>query len=181
MSLNSFIELQRTQNTVIQPLQQITVPVRSEATYATTNGAAEATPALDRMEALLVSPAPVTLVEGRTTIQKTDHNNYIYTLVSCVAMAIFKVMTPHQAANTKPVPHAPVLLMNNHLDGYKHILYQLFHEQTNAKRCNPTPETYDDPGKLNKIEKRKYDKIMTLRGKEQLNPTKTDEQLKKIL
>ena len=50
--LNSFVELQATQKTVIQLLQE--VMVRGEDTYAPTNNAVEATPALDRKEALPV-------------------------------------------------------------------------------------------------------------------------------
>ena len=140
----------------------------------------EATPAFDRKETLLVSPALVTLVEGRPTIQVTNPHNHTHTLDSCVAVANVEVMTLQHAEITKPVPHARVLLMNKHPGKCEHILNQLFHEQTetDAKRWYPTPETCDDPTKMNKIERSIYDEITTLRGKKQLNPTKADAQRK---
>ena len=109
----------------------------------------------------------------------TDTHNHTYTIDTWVAVTNFNVMTPQQAANTKPVPEAHVLLMNDHPEEYEHILSQLFHEQTknDGKQKYPTPETCEDPSKLNEIEKRIYDEIITLGGKEQLklNPTKTIE------
>ena len=92
-------------------------------------------------------------------------------------------MAPHQAANTKPVPNVQVLLMNNHPKKSEHILHQLFHEQTEtgAKRLYPTPDTSYEPKIPNKIERRIYDKIITLRGEEQLNRTITEAQRKEFL
>ena len=66
--LNSFIDLQMTQKMVKPPFQQLMLPARCEATYAPTNGAVEATPAFERRDALLVSPALVTLTEGKTML-----------------------------------------------------------------------------------------------------------------
>ena len=92
------------------------------------------------------------------------------------------MITPQQTAITNPVPHTHVLLMNNHAEECEHILSQSFHEQTknDGKRRYLTPETSDDLSKLNKIEKRFSDEIITLRGKEHLNPTKADEQRQEI-
>ena len=67
---------------VIRPLQQVVVAVRSEATYAPTNGVAEATSLFERQDALLNSPALVTLIEGKTVIQITNPHNNTYTLDS---------------------------------------------------------------------------------------------------
>ena len=119
---------------LILPFQQAMVPVRSVATYAPTNGAVKALPAIERRDALLVSPALFTLTEGKTMLQITNPHSHTYTLDSCVAVAIFKVMTPQQAANTKPLLHAHVLLMNNHPEECKHILNQSFHEQAENDR-----------------------------------------------
>ena len=69
---NSFMELQTTQQIVIAPFQQVMVLVRREATYAPTNGAVEATPQLQRGDALLVSQALVTFTEGKTMLQITN-------------------------------------------------------------------------------------------------------------
>ena len=91
-------------------------------------------------------------------------------------------MTLQQAANTEPLPHVQVLLMNNHLKECEHILSQLFQEQTESdvKRWHPTPETCDDPSNFNEIERCSYDEIITFRGKEQLNPVKTIGQRKEF-
>ena len=86
-------------------------------------------------------------------------------------------MTLEQAANTKPVPQAHVLLLKNHPGECEHILDQLFHEQTEnyGKRWYPALETCDDPTELNKIGRRIYDEIIILRDKEQLKQTQTKE------
>ena len=78
----------------------------------------------------------------------------------------------------KPVPQAHVLPTNNHSEECEHILGQLFHDQTgnDGKQWYRTLQTCDDPSKLNKIERQMFDEIITLRGKEKLNLTKTDEQ-----
>ena len=181
--LKSFIELQTTHKMVIPPFQQVLVPARGEATYGTTNGGVEATSAFERRDALVVSPALVTLTEGKTMLHITNPHSHTYTVDKFVAVTNFKLMTPQQAVNTKPVPHAHMLLKNNHPEEREHILSRLFHEQTenDGKRWYPIPETWDDPSKLNKIEKQIYTEIIILRGKEQLDPTKTDEQRKEVL
>ena len=115
------------------------------------------------------------MTEGKTMIELTNPHNHSYTLHKYVAEANFKVMTQYQAANAELVPHAQVLLINNHPEECKHILSQLLHQETEtvAKRWHPTPETCEDPRKLSKIERRIYDEIITIRCKEQLNPRKT--------
>ena len=159
------------------------VPIRGEATCAPTNGAVETILEFDRNEALLVSPEAVTLVDGRTKIQVSKPYNHTCTLHISVAVANFKAMAPHQAVNTKPLPRAQVLLVNNPPGECEHILNQMFHDknETDAKRWYPTPETCDDPTLLNKAERSIYDEIITLRGKEHLNPTENDAQRKKFL
>ena len=114
------------------------------------------------------------------TKQVTNPHNHTSSHDSCVRPAIFKLMTPPQAANTKLVPHAQGLLIKNHPVECGNIFNELFHEQTepDAKLCYPTG---DHRKKLNEMQRRIYDKIITLRGKKQLNPTKTDAQRKKFL
>ena len=99
---------------VIPPFQQVMVPVRGEATYALTNSPVEATPSFERRDALLLSPALVNLTERETMLQITNPHSPTYEIDNCVSVANFKVMTPQQAANTKPVTHAHLLLLNNH-------------------------------------------------------------------
>ena len=129
-NLNKIMKLRTTQKMVITSFQQVMIPVRIEITYGPTNGAVKAPPAFERRDALLVSTALVTLTEGKTKLQINKPHSHTYALDSCEDVANFKVMKPQQAANTKPVPHALVLLMNNHPEECEHILSQLFQEQT---------------------------------------------------
>ena len=98
--LNIYIELQTTQKMVIPPFQQVMVPDRGETTYAPTNRAVEATPAFEKRDALLVSPALVTLTQWKTMLQITNPHNDTYTLDRFNAVANFKVMTRQQPAKT---------------------------------------------------------------------------------
>ena len=52
---------------------------------------------------------------------------------------------------------------------------------TDGKRWYLSQEMCDYPTKVNKIERRIYDDIITLRGTEHLSPTKTDARRKKFL
>ena len=153
--LNSFIQIQKTEKMVIPPFQKFMLPIRVEATYVLTNGAVEATTAFGKRDTLLVSPAMVTLTESKTMLQITNPRRHTYTLDSCVNVANFKVMKMQQAANTKPVPHTHVLLMNNHQREFEHILSQLLLKQAenDGGLWYPTSETCDDPSKLNNIGK----------------------------
>ena len=63
--MNSFVELQTTQNMVLPIIQQVMVSIQGEVIYAPTNGAVEATPAFGRQDSLLVSPPLVTFTEGK--------------------------------------------------------------------------------------------------------------------
>ena len=118
-----------------------------------------------------------------TALHITSPHSHAHTLDGCVAVANFNVMTLQQAENTEPVPHEHMLLMNNHPKECEHFLSHLFHKQTenDAKQRDSIPETCNDASKLNKIEKQISDEIFTLRDKEQLKPTKTDEQWKELL
>ena len=160
---------------VIPPFYQVLVPIRGEVTYALTNGVLDATPAFERRDALLVSPALVTMI---TALLITSPNSHAHTLDSCVAVANFNVMTLQQATNTEPVPYGHMLLVNNHPKECEHFLSQLFDKRTenDEKQRDSIPETCNDASKLNEINKRISDEIFTLRGKEQLKPTKSDEQ-----
>ena len=60
---------------------------------------------------------------------------------------------------------------------------QLFQEPSTDtnRQWYPTPETCDDPSKLNRLEKRIYDEITKLREEEKLDPTADDQQRKEFL
>ena len=166
---------------MVRPFQQVMVPLRSEATDAPTGSALETSQAFEGKDPLLESPALVTLTEGKTKILATDSHSHTYLSDCCVAVANFKVMTPQQAANTKPEPHRKVLLMNNHPEECEHILSQFLEQtETDVKRWYPTPETIDDSTTMKKLEVPIYDEIKDLRGKELLNQTKTDGQRKEF-
>ena len=110
----------------------------------------------------------------KTLIQVTNRPNRKCTLGGFVTVAISKVTTLHQAATTKAVPHAQLLLMNNCLDKFEHIFNQLFHEHTETvvKRWYQTPEKKNHPITLNKQERRVFDEMISLRGTQNLKPTK---------
>ena len=63
------------------------------------------------------------------------------------------------------------------------VINQLFQEPdaSKDKRWYPTPETCDEPEKLNKIERRIYDEIIQLREAEKLDPTRDDDQRRTFL
>ena len=63
----------------------------------------------------------------------------------------------------------------------KSTSYSRISSATNDKRWYPTPETCDDPDKLDEIEKRIYDEIIQLREAEKLNPTCDNEQRQAFL
>ena len=74
-------------------------------------------------------------------------------------------------------------LITKYPDEANNVLNQLFQEpgtETN-RRWYPTPETCDDPSKLNRIERRIYDEITQLREEEKLDPTADDQQRKEFL
>ena len=121
---NSFIELQTAQRSVITPLQQVMVPVGGQVNYAPTIGAMEASPVIERRDALLVSPLLVTFTEEKTTLKISSPHFQTYTLDNCVALANFKMMTAQQAAITEPVPQIHVLLKSSHPEEFEHNLSQ---------------------------------------------------------
>ena len=74
-------------------------------------------------------------------------------------------------------------LLSKYPDEANNVLNQLFQEpgtETN-RRWYPTPETCDDPSKLNRIERRIYEEITKLREEEKLDPTADHQQRKEFL
>ena len=74
-------------------------------------------------------------------------------------------------------------LITKYPDEANNVLNQLFQEPGTETNCRwyPTPETCDDPSKLNRIERRFYDEIIELREEEKLDPTADDQQRKEFL
>ena len=74
-------------------------------------------------------------------------------------------------------------LISKFPDEANNMINQLFQEPdaNKDKRWYPTPDTCDDPDKLNKIERRIYDEIIQLREAEKLDPTRDDDQRRAFL
>ena len=87
-------------------------------------------------------------------------------------------MTPKQANNLHPMTNHQLNLITQYPDETTAVLNHIFphpNEKTD-RQWNPTPETCDDPSKLNKIERCIYDEIVKLRAEEKLHPTSSEEQ-----
>ena len=143
-------------------------------------GTVEGLPAFERRSHLLVSPALIEIQEGRTHVQITNPLDYQITINVGTAVASFKVMTLKQANNLQPMTGHELNLISRYP---KAVLNQIF-QDPNAKsdrRWYPTPETCDDPSKLNKIERRIYGEIIKLREEEKLDPTVNEEQRQEFL
>ena len=69
-------------------------------------------------------------------------------------------------------------LIRKHQDQAEAVINELFQETdlNRDKRWFPTPDTCQDPSKLNAIERRFYHEIVKLRKQEQLDPTADDDQ-----
>ena len=77
---NKLLELKTTQKTVIQPNQQVFVPVVIERDLGDITGTVEGLPAFERRSHLLVSPALSETQEGRTHVQITNPLDYQITI-----------------------------------------------------------------------------------------------------
>ena len=180
---NKLLELKTTQKTVIQPNQQVFVPVVIERDLGDITGTVEGLPAFERRSHLLVSPALNETQEGRTHVQITNPLDYQITINVGTPVASFKIMTPKQANNLQPMTNHQLNLISQYPDYAEAVLNQIFQDPTTKsdRRWYPTLETCDDPSKLNKIEKRIYDEIVKLRAEEKLDPTASDEQRHEFL
>ena len=174
------IELRTTQKTVIQPDHQLIVPVLVKRDLGTIQGTVETFPAFERKTQLLVSPK---IAEMKSHVQITNLTSHKITLNPNTTVATFRIMTPNQAKNMQPMSNEQLTLITKYPDEATNVLNQLFQEPgTNTdRRWYPTPETCDDPSKLNRIEKRIYDEITKLREEEKLEPTADDQQCKAFL
>ena len=148
------IELRTTQMTVIQPDHQLIVPVLSERDLGTIQGTVETFPAFERKTQLLVSPALAQIAEMKNHVQITNLTSHTIMLNPNTTVATFRKMTPNQAKKLQPMSNEQLTLITKYPDEATNVLNQLFQEpDTNTdRRWYPTPETSDDPSKLNRIE-----------------------------
>ena len=180
---NKLLELKTTQKMVIQPNQQVFVPVVIERDLGNITGTVEGLPAFERRSHLLVSPALIETREGRTHVQITKPLDYQITINVGTAVASFKIMTPKQANNLQPMTSHQLNLITQYPEEATAILNHIFQDpnEKTDRRWYPTPETCDDPSKLNKIERRIYDEIVKIRAEEKLDPTANEEQRQEFL
>ena len=177
------LELRTSQKIVVRPDHQIMVPVIAEKDLGTIQGTVETFPAFERKTQLLVSPALTQITEMKSHVQITNLTCHTITLNPNTTVATFRIMTPNQAKNLQPMSNEQLTLITKYPDEADNVLNQLFQEpgtETN-RRWYPTPETCDDPSKLNRIERRIYDEITKLREEEKLDPTADDKQRKEFL
>ena len=172
------LELRTTQETTISPGQQIFVHATTNKDIGTVTGTIEAFPAFERKTELLVSPSMSEIKDQQTYVQITNPMDHIITIPQHSTVAVFRILTPNQAKNIQPMTNEQLALITKYPDEASNVINQLFQDPsaTNDKRWYPTPETCDDPDKLNKIERRIYDEIIQLREAEKLNPKCDDEQ-----
>ena len=115
-------------------------------------------------------------------IQLTNPNEHVYTLEANTNLANFRIPTPHQAANITPMPAEHRKLITNHPDDAAAVINQLFvNPEMKSTKWYTTPETYSEPDKLNKIERRIFDEILALRELERLDPVRTHDERVKFL
>ena len=172
------LELRTTQKTTISPGQQIFVPATTDKNIGTVTGTKEAFPAFERKTELLVSPSMSEIKDQQTHVQITNHMDHAVTIPQNSTIAVFRILTPNRARNIQPMTNEQLTLITKFPDEAANVINKLFQDPsaTNDKRWYPTPETCDDPDKLNKIERRIYDELIKLREAEKLNPTCDDEQ-----
>ena len=169
------LELRASQKTTISPRQQVVVPVLAEKEIGTVTGTVEAFPAFERKTELLVSPS---MRDQYSHVQITNHLDHAMTIPQDTTIAVFKILAPNKARNVQSMTKEQLTLISEFPDKADKLINQLFQdpEAFTDKRWYPTPETRDNADKLNKIERRIYDKIVQLRNAGKLDPTCDDEQ-----
>ena len=177
------LELRTTQKTTIWPGQQIFVTATTDKNIGTVTGTIEAFPAFERKTELLVSPSMSEIKDQQTHVQITNHMDHAVTIPQNSTIAVFRIVTPNQARNIQPMTNEQLTLITKFPDEAANVINQLFQDPsaTKDKRWYPTPETCDNPDKLNKIERRIYDELIKLREAEKLNPTCDYEQRQAFL
>ena len=146
-------------------------------------GTVEAFPAFERKTELLVSPSMSEINDQQSHVQITNYLDHTITIPQHTIVAVFRTLTPNQAKNVQPMTNEQLTLISKFPDEAKNVINQLFQEADANKdeRWYPTPDTCDNPDKLNKIERRIYDEIIQLREAEKLDLTRDDDQRRAFL
>ena len=105
-------------------------------------------------------------------VQISNHMDHTKTIPQNATSAVFKILTPNQVRNSQLMTEDQPTLISQFPDETDSVINQLFQDPDAAtdKRWYPTPETCDNPDKLNKIELGIYDEIIQLREAEKLDP-----------
>ena len=177
------LKLRTSQKTTIPPQQQEFIPVVAEKDIGHVTGTVEAFPAFERKTELLVSPSMSKINDQQSHVQITNYLDHTITIPQHTTVAVFRILTPNQAKNVQPMTNEQLTLISKFPDEANNVINQLFQEPdaNKDKRWYPTPDTCDDPDKLNKIERRIYDEIIQLREAEKLDPTRDDDQRRAFL
>ena len=155
-------EMTSEQTIKLQPGQQVIIPTRTDGLKTDTHGTITGHPVFHRKSSILVTPAMTIVKGGIAHIQITNPTQQVCTIRKGTAIASFKILTPNQAKYVKEMPPTHLNLLQRFPDDAEAVVNQLFREQNEvlSRKWYPTPETCDDPTKLNKLERRIYDEII---------------------
>ena len=111
---------------MIQPNQQVFVPVVIERDLGDITGTVEGLTAFERRSHLLVSPALSETQDGRTHVQITNPLDYQITINVGTRVKSFKTMTPKQANHFQPMTNHQLNLISQYPDDAEAVLNQIF-------------------------------------------------------
>ena len=122
------LELKTTMTTVIQPNQQVFVPVVIKRDLGDITGTVKGLLAFERRSHLLVSPALSETREGQTYVQVTNPLDYQVTVNVGTPIASFQIMTHKQASNLQPMTNHQLNLISQHPEEATAVLNQVFQD-----------------------------------------------------
>ena len=132
---------------------------------------------------LIVTPAMNELLDERTTIQVRNPNVHTFTINHGEVVANFQILTLGQASHVWPLPLRQLTLVPSHPVEANNVIKQLFRTPDSPvdRQWYPTPETCEDPTKLNPTEQWIYDENQRLRKLKKHDRALDDEQRKAFL
>ena len=137
-------ELKATKKLVLDPFQQVMVPMIAATEIERSSGIFGATPSFSRKSDLIVTPAPNQLHNGRATIQVTNPNAHTFTLSQGTLVANFRILTPGEASHVHPMSLQELTLVSSYPDEATNVINQLFQPPkapTTDRKRYPTSET----------------------------------------
>ena len=110
------LELRASQKTTISPQLQVFLPVMAEKDIGTVTGTVEAFPAFERKRELLELLMSLSMSEIRkqqSHVQNTNHLDHTITYPQDTTIAVFKILTPNQVKNVRPMTKDQLTLFPN--------------------------------------------------------------------